>query len=35
MRITCRSKVWPVAEGAFAAAPFGFVAVVMLAVGLP
>jgi len=29
-----RSRVWPVAEGVFAAALFGFVAVVVFAVGV-
>jgi hypothetical protein len=29
-----RNRVWPVAEGAFAAALFGFVAVVVFAVGV-
>ncbi|MCV7424855.1 hypothetical protein H7K45_30375 [Mycobacterium yunnanensis] len=29
-----RGRVWPVAEGAFAAALFGFVAVVVFAVGV-
>ncbi|MEU0497405.1 hypothetical protein [Mycobacterium sp. NPDC006124] len=29
-----RSRVWPVAEGAFAAALFGIVAVVVFAVGV-